>query len=80
MALEEADIVADKAKVKKVKATGNILPGYGGKANPEKADDGDMTFDIGWLNSRSGQVPRDMEAELWEKANALLEEVREIEE
>jgi hypothetical protein len=30
-------------------------------------------LDIGWLNSRSGKVGRDMEAELWAKARAFLE-------
>jgi hypothetical protein len=30
-------------------------------------------LDIGWLNSRSGRVERDMEAELWEKARTFLE-------
>jgi hypothetical protein len=30
-------------------------------------------LDIGWLNSRSGRVGRDMEAELWERAKGFLE-------
>lgn len=34
-------------------------------------------LDIGWLNSRSGRVGRDMEAELWEKARIFLEERKE---
>ena len=32
-----------------------------------------ITLDVGWLNSRSGKVGRDMEAELWAKARAFLE-------
>jgi hypothetical protein len=32
-------------------------------------------LDIGWLNSRSGRVGRDMEAELWERAREFLEGV-----
>lgn len=30
-------------------------------------------LDVGWLNSRSTKVERDMEAELWDKAKRLLE-------
>lgn len=37
------------------------------------ADGGMGKLDIGWLNSRSGRVGRDMEAELWEKARMFLE-------
>jgi hypothetical protein len=37
------------------------------------ADGGMGKLDIGWLNSRSGRVGRDMEAELWEKARTFLE-------
>jgi Mediator complex protein len=37
------------------------------------ADGGMGKLDIGWLNSRSGRVERDMEAELWEKARTFLE-------
>jgi hypothetical protein len=32
-------------------------------------------LDVGWLNSRSGKVGRDMEAELWEKSRIFLEGV-----
>lgn len=31
------------------------------------------SLDVGWLNSRSTKVERDMEAELWDKAKKLLE-------
>ncbi len=33
------------------------------------------TLDVGWLNSRSGKVGRDMEAELWANARTFLEEL-----
>lgn len=32
-----------------------------------------VALDVGWLNSRSGKVGRDMEAELWAKARAFME-------
>ena len=32
-----------------------------------------VALDVGWLNSRSGNVGRDMEAELWAKARTFLE-------
>jgi len=31
-------------------------------------------LDLGWLNSRAGRVDRAMEAELWSKARAFLED------
>lgn len=30
-------------------------------------------LDVGWLNSRSGKVGRDMDAELWSQAQALMD-------
>lgn len=32
-------------------------------------------LDVGWLNSRSGKVGRDMEAELWKKTRKFLEDI-----
>lgn len=32
-----------------------------------------INLDVGWLNSRSGKVGRDMEAELWKQARDSLE-------
>jgi len=32
-------------------------------------------LDVGWLNTRSGHVGREMEAELWEKARIFLDEL-----
>ena len=68
--LEEANIIpAEKKTREQVK---------GGKTDGgAKAIGGDVAslgkLDIGWLNSRSGRVGRDMEAELWEKAKVFLE-------
>lgn len=35
-----------------------------------------VALDVGWLNSRSGKVGRDMEAELWAKCRAFLEAMK----
>ncbi len=71
MGLEEADILpADKAKKGKVV---NEFGKTGPEAQATLADGGIGKLDIGWLNSRSGRVGRDMEAELWEKARTFLE-------
>lgn len=46
------------------------------KPNPSSdavGGDGMGKLDIGWLNSRSGRVGRDMEAELWRKSREFLE-------
>ncbi|TVY60907.1 hypothetical protein LSUE1_G008147, partial [Lachnellula suecica] len=68
--LEEAGIIpADKAKGKEKE--GKDLFAAGGKKQDGKvvegvvAEGGMGKLDIGWLNSRSGRVERDMEAELW---------------
>jgi Mediator complex protein len=74
LGLEEAEILpADKPKKDK---SGNEVAGSGkaaSMAEPSFADGGMGKLDIGWLNSRSGRVGRDMEAELWEKARTFLE-------
>lgn len=43
--------------------------------NPEssRVAGDNVALDVGWLNSRSGKVGRDMEAELWAKARTFLE-------
>ncbi|KFX94267.1 hypothetical protein V490_04431 [Pseudogymnoascus sp. VKM F-3557] len=53
------------------------------KAEPETEEEGDKgkqapetkngAIDVGWLNTRSNKVGRDMEAELWEKARSFLD-------
>jgi hypothetical protein len=40
--------------------------------DPPKGEKG-KTIDVGWLNTRSNKVGRDMEAELWVKARTFLE-------
>lgn len=77
-ALEEADIIpAEKAKAKQKEEP--VFKMGGNKASqaaePPPVEGGMGKLDIGWLNSRSGQVGRDMEAELWEKAKVFLEGV-----
>lgn len=73
--LEEADILTPE-KPKKAKEGHDGATGFGKAApmvEPTIADGGMGKLDIGWLNSRSGRVGRDMEAELWEKAKTFLE-------
>lgn len=55
------------------------------KAEPETEEEGDKgkqapetksgAIDVGWLNTRSNKVGRDMEAELWEKARNFLDDL-----
>ena len=49
------------AKVGGAAAEGSVVEGGMGK------------LDIGWLNSRSGRVERDMEGEIWGRAREFLE-------
>ena len=62
LGLEEAGIVSLKENKGAVSLDPN---GVGGIGN----------LDVGWLNSRSNKVERDMEAELWTKARTHLEAV-----
>lgn len=67
MALEEAGIVNLSAAARgdpNAPSKASLKPnGLGAVGN----------LDVGWLNSRSTKVERDMEAELWDKAKKLLE-------
>ncbi|EJP64517.1 hypothetical protein MY5147_005992 [Beauveria neobassiana] len=67
MALEEAGIVDLNSASRgdpNAPARASLRPnGVGAVGN----------LDVGWLNSRSTKVERDMEAELWDKAKKLLE-------
>ena len=70
--MEEAEIIVEK----KIKDSQDAKVGRDGK--PEKDFEGGTgKLDIGWLNSRSGKVGRDNEAELWMKARTFLEDVNE---
>lgn len=75
--LEEADIIpAEKAKAKKKKEDDSQAMGSARATVPTEAtvaEGGMGKLDIGWLNSRSGRVERDMEAELWGKARVFAE-------
>ncbi|KAK0109931.1 hypothetical protein ONS95_002600 [Cadophora gregata] len=64
--LEEANIIPAQGRRKLV-----VNGETDGTLEPDVASLGKL--DIGWLNSRSGRVGRDMEAELWEKAKVFLE-------
>lgn len=68
MALEEARIIDLSGPPKKDEAT-KI-----GKASLKPNGMGNVgNLDVGWLNSRGSKVERDMEAELWSKANDFLQ-------
>ncbi len=55
-------------------ARGQVLRHMHAKPPPETIADGGMgKLDKGFLNTNSGIVGRDMEAELWEKSRVLLE-------
>lgn len=82
--LEEADIIpGEKSKPKgngQESTAGEMaamMAGQGAGAKEEtliSVGDGGMgKLDIGWLNSRSQSVDRNMEGELWSKARAFLE-------
>jgi hypothetical protein len=70
--LEEADIIIEK----KVKDSQEPKIGRDGKQEKD-FEGGTGKLDIGWLNSRSGKVGRDNEAELWARARTFLEDVNE---
>jgi len=65
LGLEEAGIVAHELDSDQDKTNGNADT----KSNLEKKSN----LDVGWLNSRSAKVERDMEAELWANARSFLE-------
>lgn len=74
-ALEEAGIV-DLTTEAAPKRDGNVNAGLKAKPDPSLKPNGIGTvgnLDVGWLNSRSSKVERDMERELWETARKFLE-------
>lgn len=78
--LEEANIIPpDFAKPRKAgqegPATGGMRAAAAPAEPPVSGESGMGKLDIGWLNSRSGRVGRDMEAELWEKVTGFLEDL-----
>lgn len=65
LGLEEADIIpAGKKEAQDVAANEQLVQGRLGH------------LDIGWLNSRSAIVDRNVETELWEKARLFLEDLK----
>jgi hypothetical protein len=46
----------------------------GQEATRAAGDRSTYSLDVGWLNSRSNKVDRVMEAELWERSRAFLED------
>ncbi|KAI9803743.1 MAG: hypothetical protein M1833_000655 [Piccolia ochrophora] len=88
-ALEEADIISAEAAPKESKtgmnaalaamAGGGGGAGFGGlQAGPDKTSTvwagGMGNLEVDWLNSRTNFVGKDMEAELWKRAQSFLEE------
>ncbi|MCJ1363173.1 hypothetical protein MMC16_002280 [Acarospora aff. strigata] len=81
-ALEEADIISAEGSVKESQTalavpTSHGATGGAGIAVPSSdkanaAASGLGSLDIGWLNSRNDTVGKEMEAELWAKANDFI--------
>ncbi|KAI9742828.1 MAG: hypothetical protein M1818_003557 [Claussenomyces sp. TS43310] len=66
--LKESGIIA---KTKPGEGKGESQSGFSGIDNTRNATK--VNLDVGWLNSRSGKVAVDMEAELWANARTFLE-------
>ena len=76
LGLEEADIITSGEKVKDKGKESQDLSSIGRSAGTDKSLDGGMgKLDIGFLNSRSTVVSRDMEAELWQKVRLFLDKL-----
>jgi hypothetical protein len=80
-ALEEADIIPadlDSAGFAASASTSSLPPSQFSAtrtANTSATLVGGLgNLDVGWLNSRSGVVSKQMEAELWAKARTFLED------
>lgn len=75
--LEDAGIIP--AEIKKTPAKAEATQSFSmssqrsQQSDAKTATESASQLDIGWLNSRSGRVGRDMEAELWAKARKFLE-------
>lgn len=65
--LEEAGII------KSSEGGANDAPEEGGKTLDPDGNGKIGAFDVGWLNSRSNKVERDMESELWDQAESFLQ-------
>ncbi|KAI0139632.1 mediator complex, subunit Med11, partial [Hypoxylon sp. NC0597] len=71
---EEHIITLDKEPQVIIRDEGGEAQGVSHRNGPLKPDgDGKIGgLDVGWLNSRSDKVERDMEADLWEQAESFL--------
>ena len=84
-ALEEADIIASDSISKEGQVTGSATAAGGGGAGgvAAQAEKGEISgvglgnLDVGWLNSRSDTVGREMEGEIWAKAREFLERLEQ---
>lgn len=74
--LEEAEITVPGRAKKDVKQDVSGGAGGGNQRRPPE-ELGLSNLDVGWFNSRSGCVGREMEAELWAKAKILLDELND---
>ena len=87
-ALEEAHIIPAEAVTENSQnfsalspTNAGIGPGNPGPAKGANTRKGIVTggglgaLDVGWLNSRNGNVGKEMEAELWEEAQRLVEQL-----
>lgn len=75
MGLEEANIIPPEKTRRPKETDGKAMSGMRSGATELTGENGIGKLDIGWLNSRSGRVARDMEAELWQKAKGFLEDL-----
>ncbi|KAI0378474.1 mediator complex, subunit Med11 [Hypomontagnella monticulosa] len=76
--LEEAQIISlDTKEPQNIRDEGGEAQGAGRRNGPIKPDgDGKIGgLDVGWLNSRSDKVERDMEADLWNEAESFLRRI-----
>ncbi|MCJ1382794.1 hypothetical protein MMC17_005907 [Xylographa soralifera] len=77
-ALEEADIIAAETAAKESQGSQSVSgnPSQASKDRVSAPSSGLGNLDIGWLTSRNDKVGKEMEAELWEQARDLVEEIR----
>ncbi|KAI1204619.1 mediator complex, subunit Med11 [Annulohypoxylon truncatum] len=75
--LEEEGIITLDKESQSVGSEGGEVQAAGYRNAPLKPDgDGKIGgLDVGWLNSRSDKVERDMEADLWKEADEFLRRV-----
>ena len=75
-ALEEAEIIPSETTTKDSQASADTSTSTSRSAAPNKSiitNGGLGNLDVGWLNSRNDNIDKIMEAELWEKAQKLIQ-------